>query len=104
MIRRRNGLRPKSAISAVADQPKWVNCMAVDWAASERHRYIVVKHGVTREQANETLDDPDAVEFDPDYNSKPGPEHPHRRLLAQCSRDHHGDHRQRGWRRLCDDH
>ena len=44
--------------------------VAVDW----RHRadYIWTKHGVTTEQADEALADPDRVVIDPDYNSKSG--------------------------------
>ena len=30
------------------------------------------RHGVTVEQANEALDDPDALVFDPDYASRSG--------------------------------
>jgi uncharacterized DUF497 family protein len=43
--------------------------MAVDW--SKRGGYIA-RHGITPEQAGEALDDPDAVIFDPDYNTKSG--------------------------------
>ncbi|ODQ84907.1 transposase [Mycolicibacterium holsaticum] len=43
--------------------------MAVDW--SQRGEYIA-KHEITPEQANEAHDDPDAVVFDPDYNSRTG--------------------------------
>ena len=42
----------------------------VDW--SERDDYIVAKHDVTGEQADEALADPNAVIFDPDYNTKSG--------------------------------
>jgi uncharacterized DUF497 family protein len=38
--------------------------MAVDW--TYRSDYIVAKHGVTAEQANEALADPAAVVLDPD--------------------------------------
>lgn len=31
-----------------------------------------IRHGITVEQANEALDDPDALVFDPDYASKSG--------------------------------
>jgi len=41
--------------------------LVVDW--SERDDYIVAKHDVTGEQADEALADPNAVIFDPDYNS-----------------------------------
>lgn len=41
-----------------------------DW--TERGDYIIAKHGVTPAEANEALADPDAVVFDPDYNSKSG--------------------------------
>jgi uncharacterized DUF497 family protein len=44
--------------------------MAVDW--SKRAEYIVAKHEVTPAQADEALDDPSAVIFDPDYNTKSG--------------------------------
>ena len=43
--------------------------MAVDW--SKRGDYIA-KHGVTPEQANEALDDANAIIFSPDYNTKTG--------------------------------
>ena len=43
--------------------------MAVDW--SKRSEYIA-KHGITTAQANEALADPNAVVFDPDYNSRNG--------------------------------
>jgi uncharacterized DUF497 family protein len=41
-----------------------------DW--SHRGEYIEAKHGVTAEQADEALADPQAVVYDPDYNSKSG--------------------------------
>lgn len=44
--------------------------MAVDW--SHRGDYITAKHRVTPEQADEALADPDAVVFEPDYNSTSG--------------------------------
>lgn len=44
--------------------------MAVDW--SKRGEYIVRKHNVTPTQANEALEDPQAVVFNPDYNSQSG--------------------------------
>jgi uncharacterized DUF497 family protein len=44
--------------------------MAADW--TYRREYIVAKHQVTPEQADEALDDPSAVIFDPDYNSTSG--------------------------------
>jgi uncharacterized DUF497 family protein len=43
--------------------------MAVDW--SRRGEYIA-KHGITPLQADEAHDDPDAVTFEPDYNSISG--------------------------------
>jgi uncharacterized DUF497 family protein len=43
--------------------------MAVDW--SKRGDYIA-KHGLTPEQADEALNDANAVIFDPDYNTKSG--------------------------------
>ena len=43
--------------------------MAVDW--TKRGDYIA-KHGVTAAQASEALTDPDAVVFNPDYNSRNG--------------------------------
>lgn len=44
--------------------------VAVDW--SHRAEYIWVKHGVTADQADEALADPDRVVIDPDYNSRSG--------------------------------
>ncbi len=41
-----------------------------DW--SHRGDYIVEKHGVTPEEADEALDDPERVLIDPDYNSTSG--------------------------------
>ena len=41
-----------------------------DWA--HRGEYIVAKHDVTPEQADEALGDPNAVTFEPDYNSRSG--------------------------------
>jgi uncharacterized DUF497 family protein len=41
-----------------------------DW--SHRGDYIIEKHGVTPEEANEALDDPERVVIDPDYNSTSG--------------------------------
>jgi uncharacterized DUF497 family protein len=41
-----------------------------DW--TYRGEYIVSKHDVIPEQADEALDDPRAVIFDPDYNTKSG--------------------------------
>ncbi|OBB63923.1 BrnT family toxin [Mycobacterium sp. 852014-50255_SCH5639931] len=41
-----------------------------DW--THRGEYIIAKHDVTPEQADEALDDPNAVTFAPDYNSKSG--------------------------------
>ncbi|WP_343576396.1 transposase [Mycobacterium sp.] len=43
--------------------------MAIDW--SKRGDYIA-KHGTTPEQADEALNDANAVIFDPDYNTKSG--------------------------------
>lgn len=43
--------------------------MAIDW--TERGEYIA-KHKITPAQANEALADPDAVIFDPDYNTRSG--------------------------------
>ncbi len=43
--------------------------MTVDW--TKRGEYLA-KHGVTVTQASEALTDPDAVVFDPDYNSRTG--------------------------------
>ena len=43
--------------------------MTVDW--SKRGDYIA-RHGVTAAQASEALTDPDAVVFNPDYNSRNG--------------------------------
>ena len=39
---------------------------------THRGEYIVAKHEVTPEQADEALDDPNAVTFDPDYNTTSG--------------------------------
>jgi len=44
--------------------------MAVDW--SHRSAYIVRKHGVTADQADEALADDNKVIFTPAYNSKSG--------------------------------
>lgn len=44
--------------------------MGVDW--SERSEYILAKHGVGSRQADEALDDPDRVVFDPDPASQSG--------------------------------
>jgi len=41
-----------------------------DW--SHRGDYMATRHGVTLEQANEALVDPDALVFDPDYASQSG--------------------------------
>ena len=38
---------------------------------TKRGEYLA-KHGVTVTQASEALTDPDAVVFDPDYNSRTG--------------------------------
>jgi uncharacterized DUF497 family protein len=43
--------------------------VAVDW--SKRGDYIA-KHGITSEQADEALNDANAVTFNPDYNTKSG--------------------------------
>jgi uncharacterized DUF497 family protein len=43
--------------------------VAVDWSKQGEH---IAKHGVTAVQASEALTDPDAVVFDPDYNSRNG--------------------------------
>ncbi len=43
---------------------------AVDW--SHRADYMLTRHGVSSEQADEALADPDAVVFDPDYASQSG--------------------------------
>lgn len=43
--------------------------MAVDW--SKRGDYIA-KHGITPQQADEALNDANAVIFNPDYNTKSG--------------------------------
>lgn len=42
----------------------------VDW--SHRGNYIVTRHGVRTEHADEALADPDALVFDPDYASRSG--------------------------------
>jgi len=42
----------------------------IDW--SHRGDYMATRHGVTLEQANEALVDPDALVFDPDYASQSG--------------------------------
>jgi hypothetical protein len=44
--------------------------MEVDW--SERGEYIYVKHRVLPQWADEALNDPKAVVFDPDYNAISG--------------------------------
>jgi uncharacterized DUF497 family protein len=52
--------------------------VVVDWG--KRGEYIA-KHGVTAVQASEALTDPDAVVFDPDYNSRTGVKRPRPPLL-----------------------
>ncbi len=42
----------------------------VDW--SHRAEYMRQRHGISVEQANEALADPDALVFDPDYASLSG--------------------------------
>lgn len=42
----------------------------IDW--SHRADYIVAKHGVTPDQADEAVSDPERVVIDPDYNSTSG--------------------------------
>lgn len=44
--------------------------MGVDW--SHRGDYMVSRQGVSVEQADEALADPDALVFDPDYTSRSG--------------------------------
>lgn len=44
--------------------------MRVDW--TYQADYMATRHGVTVEQANEALADPDALVFDPDYASRSG--------------------------------
>lgn len=39
---------------------------------AETRSYIVAKHEITPAQADEALDDPSAVIFDPDYNTASG--------------------------------
>lgn len=41
-----------------------------DW--SHRGDYIIEKHGVTAEVANDAIEDPERVVIDPDYNSTSG--------------------------------
>ena len=41
-----------------------------DW--SHRGDYIVTKHDVTPDEADEAVDDPDRIVIDPDYNSTSG--------------------------------
>jgi hypothetical protein len=41
-----------------------------DW--SHRGDYIVEKHGVTPDEADEALGDPERIVIDPDYNSTSG--------------------------------
>lgn len=45
--------------------------MAVDWSANGQDEHIALRD-ITPEQANEALDDPEAVVFDPDYNTRSG--------------------------------
>lgn len=49
-------------------------CSTLGFMADWTHRgeYITAKHDVTPQQANEALNDPNAVIFDPDYNSNSG--------------------------------
>jgi uncharacterized DUF497 family protein len=42
----------------------------IDW--SHRGDYIVAKHGVTPDEADEALSDPERIVIDPDYNSTSG--------------------------------
>ncbi|MBX3195680.1 MAG: hypothetical protein KF727_11365 [Microbacteriaceae bacterium] len=44
--------------------------LGVDW--SEREAHMQERHGVTVEQAEEALADPDRVVFEPDYASRSG--------------------------------
>jgi hypothetical protein len=44
--------------------------VAADW--SKRGEYIIAKHQVAPQQANEALADPERVVIDPDYTSKSG--------------------------------
>lgn len=43
----------------------------IDW--SHRADYIVAKHGVTPDKADEAVNDPERIVTDPDYNSTSGP-------------------------------
>lgn len=42
----------------------------IDW--SHRADYIVAKHGVTPDEADEAVSDPERIVIDPDYNSTSG--------------------------------
>lgn len=42
----------------------------VDW--SVRGSYVALRHGLTQQQTDEALGDPDRVVIDPDYNSVSG--------------------------------
>lgn len=42
----------------------------MDW--SHRAAHMAARHGVSAEQANEALTDPDTLVFDPDYASRSG--------------------------------
>ena len=42
----------------------------VDW--SHRAEYMSARHGISVDEANEALADPDALVFDPDYASQSG--------------------------------
>jgi uncharacterized DUF497 family protein len=44
--------------------------VGADW--SFRGDYMFARHGVSPGEADEALDDPDALVFDPDYASQPG--------------------------------
>jgi uncharacterized DUF497 family protein len=44
--------------------------VGVDW--SHQGDYMAERHGVSAEQADEALADPDALVFDPDYSSQSG--------------------------------
>jgi uncharacterized DUF497 family protein len=50
--------------------PYYTSGVGVDWSKAAEH--IQTKHKITPEQANEALEDPNAIIFDPDYNTKSG--------------------------------
>ena len=67
----------------------------MDW--TKRGEYLA-KHGLTVTQVSEALTDPDAVVFDPDYNSRTGVRCSHHWLFAFSGLSHDGHHVRHGRR------